>query len=225
MTQDTAGEHDDPIMPIVDGIVAQLRDWAEKPDATLTCADLIRLIGPGAHVVALMVFALLNLLPGPPGYNFLIALAMVALSVAMLMRRPIELGKWSERIRLPIKIIQKLLDVLALIVRWAARVSQPRWRALTSDGAHPFIAVLSIGLSVLNMLPIPFANFLPSVGIAVICMGVLNRDGVAVLVGAVVGLVGAMLTLVAVWILIVVVFALGDIVEHAIDPDVPPAQA
>ena len=34
------------------------------PDAALTAADLLELVGPRSHVLALLLFALLNLLPG-----------------------------------------------------------------------------------------------------------------------------------------------------------------
>ena len=57
----------DPIIPIVDVIVAQLRERAGRPDAALTCADLLGMVGERSHVLSIMLFALLNLLPGPPG--------------------------------------------------------------------------------------------------------------------------------------------------------------
>ena len=83
-----AMQKDDPIIPIVDGISEKLRALAEMPDAALTAADLLELVGPRSHVLALLLFALLNLLPGPPGYNFLMALAMFAVSLSMLFNRP-----------------------------------------------------------------------------------------------------------------------------------------
>lgn len=219
MTDDAIDRDHDPIVPIVDGIVVQLRERAAKADAVLTCTDLLELVGPASHVVALLLFALLNLLPGPPGYNFLMAVAMFAVSVTMLFRRPMTFGPWFGRIRLPIKIIQKLLDALAAIVRWAARVSAPRWRGLTGGAATPFIAIVAIVLAVVNMAPVPFMNLIPSVGLAVICIGVLNEDGIAVLAGVVIGTLGAVVAVIATWLVLVLAFTLGEIVEHVVDGD------
>jgi len=217
MTEDTLDDQHDPIIPIVDGIVAQLRERAERPGSAFTCADLLALVGTRSHVLALMLFALLNLLPGPPGYNFLMAVAMFAASTAMLFGRPMSFGPWLGRIPLPIRVIQKLLDALAAIVRWAARVSAPRWRGLTGGAAMPAVAVAAVVLALVNMVPVPFTNLVPSVGLAVICMGVLNEDGIAVLVGLVIGALGVAIALAAVWVILVVAFAIGDIVEHAVD--------
>lgn len=218
MADQGEGHEHDPIIPIVDDIVGQLRDHAQKPDAALTAADLLALVGPRSHVLAIMLFALLNLLPGPPGYNFLMAVAIFAVGIAMLMRHPMNFGAWFGRMPLPMRVVQKLLDALAVIVRWAARVSAPRWRALTGPGAAPFIALAAIVFGLANMAPIPFMNLIPSAGLAVLCMGVLNEDGLAVLLGLTIGLLGTALTLFSIWLVFVLAFALGDIVEHVVDP-------
>ena len=81
----------------------------------------------------------------------------------------------------------------------------------------PFIAVCAVILGLVNMAPIPFMNLIPSIGLAVICMGVLNEDGKAVLVGVAIAALGTALTIVAAWLLVVLAFALGEIVEHAVD--------
>lgn len=221
MTDETLGREHDPIIPIVDVIVAQLRERAGRPDAVLTSADLLVMVGERSHVLAIMLFALLNLLPGPPGYNFLMAVAMFAVAIAMLLGRPMSFGSWFGRMRLPLKVIQKLLEALSVIVRWAAKISAPRWRVLTGPGAMPFVAVIAILLALVNMAPVPFMNLIPSAGLAVICMGVLNEDGIAVLVGVAIGALGALVALVAVWLILVLVFALGDIVEHVVEGDIP----
>ncbi len=217
-------DHDrdhDPIIPIVDVIVAQLRERAGRPDAALTCADLLAMVGERSHVLAIMLFALLNLLPGPPGYNFLMAVAMFAVGISMLLRQPLSFGSWFGRMPLPLKVIKKLLEALAMIVRWVAKISAPRWRGLTGPGAMPFVAVIAIILALVNMAPVPFMNLIPSAGLAVICMGVLNQDGIAVLAGVAIGALGTLVALVAIWLIFVLAFALGDIVEHVVEGDDP----
>lgn len=218
-------DHDrdhDPIIPIVDVIVAQLRERADQPGAALTCADLLNMVGERSHVLAIMLFALLNLLPGPPGYNFLMAVAMFAVSISMLLGRPMSFGSLFGRMPLPLKVIKKLLETLAVIVRWAAKISAPRWRGLTGPGAMPFLAVIAIVLAVVNMAPVPFMNLIPSAGLAVICMGVLNQDGIAVLAGIAIGALGTVVALVAIWLIFVLAYALGDIVEYVVEGDAPP---
>lgn len=52
-------------------------------------------------------------------------------------------------------------------------------------------------------------------------MGVLNEDGLAVIAGVAIGAVGTVLAGVAIWILLAVAFAVGEIVEHAVDGEAP----
>ena len=200
----------DPIVPIVDGIVAKLRTHAAKPDAELTCNDLLAMIGEHSHVLAILIFALLNLLPGPPGYNSLMGVAMFAISIAMLRQRPMTFPNWLGRLRLPIKIIAMLLDVLAMIIGWATRVSSPRWSMLTGGHAMPVIAVIGVLLGLVNISPIPFMNIIPSLGLAVICIGILNQDGLAVVTGVAIGALGAALSVTAVWVVLSFIFSIGE---------------
>ena len=71
---DNVAPDGDSLVTIIDDLVARLREHADKPDAVLTCNDLLQLVGHKAYVLALLLFALLNLLPAPPGYNFVMAL-------------------------------------------------------------------------------------------------------------------------------------------------------
>ena len=45
-------------------------------------------------------------------------------------------------------------------------------------------------LAMAVMLPLPFTNFVPAMGIAVISLGLLEEDGVTIFVGLLIGLVG-----------------------------------
>jgi hypothetical protein len=46
-------------------------------------------------------------------------------------------------------------------------------------------------LTIVLLVPVPFGNALPSLGLAIIAAGLLEKDGLAILVGSVVGLLGA----------------------------------
>ncbi|MBJ3786346.1 exopolysaccharide biosynthesis protein [Devosia sediminis] len=212
MSDDAIKAHADPVIPIVDGIVAKLRAHAAGPDAALTCDDLLAMVGHQSHVLAIMIFALLNLLPGPPGYNSLMGVAMFVISIAMLRRRPMRFAQWFGRLRLPIWVIRKLLDVLATIIGWAARLSAPRWRALVGAHAMPAIAVIGVVLGLVNISPIPFMNIVPSTGLAIICLGVLNQDGAAVVLGSALGALGATLSILAIWVILALLLSVGDMV-------------
>lgn len=206
------GAAPDPIQATLAEMIAKLRKVAEAPDARLTCSGLIELIGIHSHALALLVFALLNLLPGPPGYNFVVSLVMLAFSILMLLHQPIRLWWWFGERKLPLKPLMKLMDVLAWIAEALTRVSSPRLFALSSRPALPLLGLFNIGMALVMLPPIPFCNMLPSMAVAMISAGVLNRDGWLILGGAVVGVLGVIAVVIAVFAIIAVLWAIDAVV-------------
>jgi hypothetical protein len=207
------GPHDDPIESIFADLIGKLNHLASQPGAKLTCDDLMGAVGPHSHVLAIFVFSLLNLLPAPPGYNFVMALIIVILSIIMLMGKEIKLWRVFGRMKLPMKPMSKLLGWLATLTSWIARISSPRLLHLTSPAARPVIALVGIVLGVVMLVPIPFTNMLPSIGLAMICVGQLNRDGLLVLAGVIVGVLGLAVMAAAIWAVALLAFAIEDVVD------------
>lgn len=197
----------DPLALIVDTLVDDLRALAEKPDTKFTCDDLLEVIGPRAHPLSLLVFALLSQLPGPPGYNVLLGLLIFALAILWTFDRPIRLWPIVGRRRLPLKALVKLLGVLQWLVGLVARMSTPRLTALASEKALPVLGLFSILMGTVMLFPIPFTNMLPAVAVALLSIGVLNRDGALAVSGIAVGIVGIAIFVWAVQLLITLFYA------------------
>ena len=211
-----------PIEVVVGGVVERLRAHADQPESTLTCNDLLGLVGVRSHVVAILLFSLLNLIPAPPGYNFVMALIIIALCVSLLLQREMQFRGPVGRMRLPLKVMLKLMDVRGRLANWAARVSSPRWRPLAGQGVLPIVALTGILLGLFMLPPIPATNTLPSIGLAIMCVGILNHDGLVVVTGMLVGIAGAIVCGLAVWLVIIVGFAIGEAVEGELAPEPAP---
>ncbi|MGV3618525.1 MAG: exopolysaccharide biosynthesis protein [Fimbriimonas sp.] len=73
------------------------------------------------------------------------------------------------------------------VLRWALRierVSKPRLAVFTLGWALPPIALLVSAAGAVLILPLPFLNTLPAVAVMLIGIGLFNRDGLFVLIGA-----------------------------------------
>lgn len=211
------GPDDDPIVAVVREVIDTLKAKSANPDAILTAAGLTEIIGPRSHVLAIFVFSLLNLLPAPPGYNFLMALIIIAFSVMLLMNHQMRLTGYFGGMKLPLKLIVKLLGILERLTGLIARVSAPRLSFLTVSALRPIVAIIGIVLGVAMLVPIPLTNMLPSIGLAMLCVGFLNRDGILAILGIVVGAIGMVITAVAVWAVVALFFVVEDVVEDVID--------
>lgn len=210
------GIGDNPLLCMVADLKARIEAEAKRPDAKLTCDDLVRLVGTDSHVLALFVFSLLNTLPAPPGYNFVMGLLMTVMAAMMVVRQEIRLWSRIGRVKLPLKLMLKLLGVLGKLAGLVARFSRPRLRVLTGNSALLVLAIFCFILGVSTLPPIPAGNLLPSVAAAMICVGILNRDGLVVIAGIIVGIIGLAIVAVCLWLLYALFFVVEDVVEDAI---------
>lgn len=202
----------DPIQATLAEMIAKLRKVAAEPEAKITCNGLIELIGIHSHALALLVFSLLNLLPGPPGYNFIVSLVILAFAILMLFHKPIHLWRWFGERTLPLKPLMKLMDVLAWIAERLTKVSSPRLFAVSSRPALPLLGLFSAIMALVMVPPIPLGNMLPSMAVAMISAGILNRDGWLILGGILIGILGVIALAIAVLAIIAVLWAIDTVV-------------
>ena len=72
---------------------------------------------------------------------------------------------------------------------WTKVKDIPAWLGFLTHGIFSYIIGLSgLAMALCVCVPIPGTNSIPSFGIAVMAVGVLMRDGLAVLAGMVIGL-------------------------------------
>jgi hypothetical protein len=131
----------------------------------------------------------------------------------MTVGRPLRLWGWVGRRRLPLQALVKLLGVLRWITDLVSRMSSPRLLRLTSPRALPVVGLFGVLMGVAMLIPIPLSNMLPASGLAMVSLGVLNRDGLLMILGAIVGIVGVAVLVFATWLVIALIL----VVEDAID--------
>ena len=72
---------------------------------------------------------------------------------------------------------------LGPVLHWAERFLQPRMSVLLHPVPERIVGAACLLLAVILFLPIPFGNIPPALAIAAFALGILERDGVATLVG------------------------------------------
>ncbi|MGB3026386.1 exopolysaccharide biosynthesis protein [Paradevosia shaoguanensis] len=182
-----------PVSPIeryMARMVAALQRLARSDDPNLTFSRLIDVMGRGSHRLLILVFTLLNMVPGPPGFGGTIAWTTLGIALAMIMRWPIRLPALIGDRGLPLNLLLKLSERVAVAARYAARFSRPRFRWLTGAAATIPYGVFVIVVSLVMTIPIPFINAIPNVGLCVLSFSMLNRDGLGAIVGVAISLLG-----------------------------------
>ena len=204
-----------PLDKTANRVLRELRSTSKTADGGVACSTLITIIGRDSHVLAIMIAATLNLLPGPPGYSTAIGLAIIALALLFLRGRPIQFWHFIGTLRISTKLLAKLIEALAGFLRIVGNVSHPRFEALATGRYMRLVtAILALACGVGMLIPIPFTNFLPSLGLASLCVGILNRDGMAVLIGLFLSMLGIVVVLLSLWLVVRITFTVGQVLQH-----------
>jgi hypothetical protein len=74
---------------------------------------------------------------------------------------------------------------------WVENLMKPRFGFMTTPLVERLLGVFLSLTAIVLMMPIPWGNALPAFGIAFISIGIIERDGLAIIAGIVLGILGA----------------------------------
>ena len=175
----------------------------------ISVGDLMHAMDARAVAALILLFALPNVLPTPPGTSSILGLPLLYLCAQMM------LGKLPW---LPAIIADRSMTrgdfrafvgrVTPLLAR-AERLLKPRLLFITSARGEQVIGALCLLLAIVLAMPIPLGNMLPALAISLLALGVLERDGLWVLGGVVVAVLSLLIVWGVVWALVkIAIFAL-----------------
>lgn len=165
----------------------------------VTADGLIGMLGSASYGMIILVLSVLNMLPGPPGYGGTIAIIIISTTIARLRGAPLRLkGRIGERV-LPAGVLARMVKQLVWLAGLVGKVSRPRLEWLAGPRTEVPTGWFILFVSIPMLVPIPFINAVPNVGIAMICVSRINRDGLGVVLGIVIALLGLAIALAAIW--------------------------
>jgi len=137
-----------------------------------------RLEGRGVGVL-LLIFSLPLCVPNIPGISTLFGLLLIAPSLQMVLRRqavwmPAFARIWSfagQGLRAGLRLCGKLLRKVEILAR-------PRLEPLTQGPAVVYAGVQTLVMALVLLLPMPGANVIPGVAVALTGLALLQKDGV-----------------------------------------------
>lgn len=164
--------------------------------------DLLAALGDRALAALLFVFAFPNVLPTPPGTSAILGAPLIFLAAQL----AFGLKPWLPRVIASRSMARA--DFERLITRvspWLARAERllkPRWSTLAAPPMEYLIGLVCLLLSCVLVLPVPLGNMLPALAVSLFALGVLERDGVWVIAGAVAAVVAAVVVSGVVWAMV-----------------------
>jgi hypothetical protein len=167
-----------------------LRDFVTShPEPRISLGALRDALGDRGFGVLLFIFALPNLVPvNIPLLSAVLGLPLVLLAAQLTYgRHKPWFPRWLTARSFPREgFANVVLRSLPYLER-AERLLRPRLTVLLSWTGERLIGLAILVLALVLALPIPFANWLPACAIAIIGLAIVEKDGLAVLVGLAVG--------------------------------------
>jgi len=173
-----------------------LRRLLEKnKEKSLTVRNILSALGPTSFGTSLMVFSIPEVLPIPvPGVSAVVVIPSAIVAAQMTMgRKEITLPKWLLKRSVPRKAFAAAIRAMLPILERLERAVKPRWTWMTSRVAKRFLGAYVLFLEALMALPIPGTNMPLAIAVFIIALGLVERDGLMITAGILIGLAAAAL--------------------------------
>jgi len=177
---------------ILDGLKAQApaNDAASNLAETAALGDVVDRLDERAFGFLLLLLALPCCIPFLWVIPQIVALPMLALAAQMARgaRHP-WLPKTLHDRRFEIADFQGVLAKAERYVGWVEKLSAPRLKAVTGHGANRILGALLLIPIASILTPLPSTNTVPGIGVAITALGLIERDGVLVILGLLIGFI------------------------------------
>ena len=161
-----------------------LEDIGEKRDPKLYLGELVNAFGERGFGALMLFFGLMNIAIGIiPGTTTILGAPLLLMGVQLATRQDqLWLPKWALRRWIDREAYRNgLQTVLPRLIKME-RLSKPRLTIMTSEVSEVLIGVVTFLLAFILILPIWGGNLIPALIISTFGFGLMQRDGLAILI-------------------------------------------
>lgn len=181
-------------------ITELLQRFLEQHQGDEVCLrDLFNEMGERAFGPTLLICALPEALPLPiAGISAFVAMPLMLVSGQLVLgfQQP-WLPDWLLDQHFKQEHCEQVISGAITLLEKLEYFVEPRWSFFTSPEAERCVGVILLFLSFIIALPIPFGNMLPAIAIVMICLGLIEKDGLVIAIsGMVAGITPALLLLI-----------------------------
>lgn len=156
---------------------------AQRSDR-VAVGDIVAAFGDRAFGALMLFFAAPNAFPMPPGLSAVLGAPLLFITAQLMVgRSTLWLPGFICRRSLSRSAFRTLAEKLNPPLARLERYLTCRMTGLLSPPAERLIGAASLLLAAILFLPIPFGNMLPGFAISAFALGIIQRDGAAVVVG------------------------------------------
>jgi hypothetical protein len=161
-----------------------LEDLGKPERPKLYMGELVNAFGERGFGALMVFLGLINALPLPPGSTTVLGAPLLLLALQLLFQSDqVWMPKWALKGSMDRSTYRSAVGRVLPTIKKFERISRPRLLFMTSEPAQIAIGLASSLLAVILILPIWGGNMAPALIMATFGFGLMQRDGLFVLVG------------------------------------------
>lgn len=162
-----------------------LEDIGTKPDPKLYLGELVDAFGERGFGALMLFFGLMNIAIGIiPGTTTILGAPLLLMGLQLAARADqLWLPRWAMKRWIERKAYREGVAKVLPRVRKVERLSRPRLHIMTSEVSEILIGIATVVMAFILILPIWGGNLVPALIISTFGFGLMQRDGLVVLVG------------------------------------------
>ncbi|TVR99720.1 MAG: exopolysaccharide biosynthesis protein [Rhodospirillales bacterium] len=168
-----------------------------RTEGQVTVRDVADWLGGRSYGLVLLVLALPAWIPVlPPGVASIFGIVLVAVAVQMIVGKPVPwLPQAVEQRGIAAHRFRTMVDRAVPWLRRIEQVCRPRLGHPTDGPIVRLVALWILVLALAICVPFPMTNSGPALSIAVIALGLIERDGLMVAGGVVLGVLSVIVAI------------------------------
>ena len=162
-----------------------IEDIGVKDDPRLYLGELVNAFGERGFGALMLFFGLLNIAIGIiPGTTTILGAPLLLMGLQLAIRQDqLWLPKWALRRWIEREAYRTGVQKVLTRFKQVERLSKPRLPIMTSEVSEVLIGIVTVLLAFILILPIWGGNLVPALIIATFGFGLMQRDGIVVLIG------------------------------------------
>lgn len=168
------------------GLADDLRRLDEAANGMpISLNTLVSVLEDRGHAVAIILLAAPFVIIPIPGLSTIVGLAVLMLSIGVLLGSKARLPNFIGKRNISPEGLHRIVSGTSRVLIRVEKLVKPRMEWLTGKSWHWLIGLSLIFATIALMLPLPIPgnNIPPAIGILLLALGLLERDGLFVLIG------------------------------------------
>lgn len=182
----------------------------DRSEETITLGEILEDLGERSFGWCLFVFTLISLLPLPIGSNMLTALPVIWVAGQMAAGyHHIHLPRIMTDRAFKRRSVRATIHRFRFLLRPLERIAHPRRPEFFTPSRERLVGIALLIFSLALFLPIPLSGYGPAIAIFISSLGLVERDGVVLMIGLAAGVLAVVITIVMALLILFGVHSLG----------------